>query len=437
MNTFDFLRPCPLLSYRRYLSLSLVAVLSCVGGAASLRAAVVAPVVAPVVEGAPSTLLHLPHDLPGASVDGRIHVADDSGNDVTLTINPDLQERLTEFLRSKNDPIAAIVMVDVATGEILAMAQGRQPEQWGSSVHSALYAGFPAASLFKTVVTAAALEMSDMTEIDEDRPMPLDGDCSRVRPSSLWSHRRPSARGGMTMRRAFGKSCNGFFANIVINDIGIGPVNAMAERFGWGQGYGADFVAERSELASPPILGSSARTVGRYAAGFGRVTISAMHSAWMVLALANDGMAKPLRIRARANDMGLEDLAKTIAAERLVSAETARRIRGMMASTIRGGTASGSFRVGPYRRIRELVGGKTGTLTGQAPRGLTTLFAGIMPLERPEVVVSAIVIEGDHWLIKASSLAAEGLVAFDDMHHHDTRLSALTPGPRSKNRRTR
>lgn len=76
------------------------------------------------------------------------------------TLDPELQNHLQAFIAERGAPIASVVVIDVVTGEVLAMAQGRSPEKWGSSSHTALYSRFPAASLFKTVVTTAALEMT-------------------------------------------------------------------------------------------------------------------------------------------------------------------------------------------------------------------------------------------------------------------------------------
>ena len=80
--------------------------------------------------------------------------------------------------------------------------------------------------------------------------------------------------------------------------------------------------------------------------------------------------------------------------------------------TVLGGTATYAFRKGKIRKYRRIIGGKTGTLSGSNPKGITTWFTGIMPIEEPEVVVSAVVIIEDFWKFKAPNLAAEALSLF-------------------------
>jgi hypothetical protein len=62
------------------------------------------------------------------------------------TLDPELQNHLQAFIAERGSPIASVVVIDVATGEVLAMAQGRAPAKWGATEHTALYSRFPAAS---------------------------------------------------------------------------------------------------------------------------------------------------------------------------------------------------------------------------------------------------------------------------------------------------
>jgi cell division protein FtsI/penicillin-binding protein 2 len=85
-----------------------------------------------------------------------------------------------------------------------------------------------------------------------------------------------------------------------------------------------------------------------------------------------------------------------------------------MESTVLAGTATNAFKRGRLKLLRNEVGGKTGTLTGSNPQGLTTLFAGMYPIENPEIAVTAIVLLENLWKFKASNLAAEGFMAYYD-----------------------
>lgn len=329
------------------------------------------------------------------------------GKQKTTTIDPELQSYLTDFIASKHSPIAAVAVIDVKTGALLALAQGRTPDKWGGSVHSGVYTGFPAASLFKTVVAAAAFELA---EIDPDQDFGLTGGCQHVRTTGVWLNDRiENSRNKMNLRRAYGRSCNGFFAKLAVNHLGLGIISDYARKFGWQTGVPADVMLPQSPFRPPMVSNSSVHVVGRYAAGFGYVGVSAIHAAWMMAVLANDGLKVPVKVLTETPDPDPTSM------ERLFSAETAESLRSVMDSTVRGGTASFAFRRGKHRKLRDLVGGKTGTLTGKQPFGLTTWFAGMMPLDNPEIAVAAVVVLNDDlWFMKGPNLAAEAFWAYYD-----------------------
>jgi cell division protein FtsI/penicillin-binding protein 2 len=348
----------------------------------------------------------IPRNVPPKSSDGGIYFQTPRGPRLT-TINPELQSYLTEFVANRNAPIASAVVVEVKTGRILAMVQGRDPQDWGSQTHTSLFHGFPAASIFKTIVAAAAVELTDL---DTDAITSLYGGCAHVAERGDWLREQEIGRyNKMTMSRAFGKSCNGYFAKVGVSNVGLGPIINFAERFGWGKKMPFDFGYEAPALKAPSPETSSATTVGRFAAGFGNVGLSPMHAAWMMLALANDGVSHSMHL--------FEDTVSTgQPGPRVVESHTAAELRRIMFSTVHGGTATYAFNGRKFRNLRPVVGGKTGTLTGAAPKGLTTWFTGMMPLEKPEVVVaSVVVLNEDRWFIKGPNLAAEAFWAYEDL----------------------
>lgn len=353
----------------------------------------------------------VPMDIPAPNAEGVIMLPTADGTMKASTINPALQAHLTAFIIDSHTPIAAIVVADVKTGAILAMAQGRSPVEWGGKTHTALHTGFPAASLFKTVVTTAAFEVAGM---DDSEPIGLNGGCAHVRETGEWLKERvPTDLSRMSLRRAYGSSCNGFFAKIAVNHLGLGPIVQFAKRYGWDSGVPVDFRLEKSPFMPPSAANSSTHTVGRFAAGFGYVGLSPVHAAWMMLAIANRGAPLPLKLF---QDTPSPDPA--LMTDRLFSEDTAKHLNEILDASVKGGTASHTFRRGKYRKLHDLVGGKTGTLTGSAPRGITTWFAGIAPLNNPEIVVASLVMLDERWHIKAPTLAAEAIWAYFDGKTH-------------------
>ncbi len=340
------------------------------------------------------------------------HIADDTGKLHPTKLNAELQLHMQSFIAERGSPISSVILVDVLTGDILTMAQGRSPEKWGAHTHTALYNRFPAASLFKTVVTTAALEM---TATRPDQSFGLSGGCGGqdITPRASWMDDESGS--SMNLRRAFGHSCNGFFAKLAINQLGIGAITRFAKFFGWESPLPIDIAVEPSKMLPPPAANSTTHTVGRFAAGFGHVGISTMHAAWMTTMIANKGVAKSLSIL-RDHETNQIDMTSTP----IYSAETADRLMDVMRSTIHGGTASHVFAKGRYRRIAHEVGGKTGTLTGRTPAGLTSLFMGVYPVSSPRVAVASVVVLEDRYLFKAPQLAAEAILQWKEIYDKNT-----------------
>ncbi len=345
------------------------------------------------------------------------------GSRKTTNIIDFMQEGLDRYIKANASPIAGAIVVDVKTGNIIAFSQGRSPTQWESGadrVHTLLHSKFPAASLFKTVVASAVL---DIFNLSPDKMLGLAHGCGNVQPTGSWLiDEVSSVRKSISLRKAYGNSCNAFFAKLAVNTVGVDAITKYAEKFGWNKEIPADFQTRVSTFNPPSVTGSSVQSVGKYAAGFGMVGLSPVHAAWQTLAIANDGMALPLSMFKSTDKKTRET--KTV---RIIPSHVAATIKDMMSSTVNGGTASFAFRRGKYRQLRSEVGGKTGTLSGKTPEGINTWFAGMYPMKDPEIVVVTIVVLEDLWHIKAAHLAAEAFSLWKDYKKQMSSMTALKP----------
>ena len=333
---------------------------------------------------------------------------------------PALQSHLHNFVSRRGNPITGLVVVEVATGHILSLIEGLPPKKWGGSEHTTLHPHFPAASLFKTVVTSAAIEVAS---IGAEDPIGLMGGCAKVRATGRWLQTDVhGSKFAMNLERAFGHSCNGFFAKLAVNHIGLGAVVSYAYKFGWDQILPADFHVPKSPIHAPDPKKASVQTVGKFAAGFGEVGSTVMHAAWRALVVANRGSAKPLKLFKHS------PLIKD--SHQVIEKTTSDQLLGIMKATVQGGTASSAFRHGRLRQYRYKVGGKTGTLTGSNPEGLTTWFTGIYPIDDPKIVVAAVTVIEDLWIFKAHNLAAEAIAKWDEIEKQQT--IARTGHPRGQ-----
>ena len=371
----------------------------------------------------------LPLELPEVIDENQaifLPVAD--GQRVLTTLDPRLQKALQDFIKKQDNPIASVVVVEVKTGRILALAQGREPRKWGATVHTGLYPGFPAASIFKLVPTSAALQV---VHIDPTSNLSANDGCSNVNPHGLWMYNfSPGKTDGMSLENAFAHSCNSFFAKLALQYVGMGLISQFADKFGWGHPIPADFYIPLSPIDLPLAGASNIQTVGRFAAGFGRVGLSPVHAAWFNLLIANKGQPQPLRITTSPNVI----LTSEIRSHTGLDEATSWKIRQIMHKTVVSGTARGVFHRKRYRKIMPFVGGKTGTLTSQELKAQVTWFAGLMPYENPEVIVSSVVVlDGDKWRIRGPDLAAEAFYQWLLLKNDEEpklRLQSLSEPPR-------
>ncbi len=345
------------------------------------------------------------------SATNKISFPDTDGAQHETTIDPRLQDHLERFLVTQGSPIAGVVMVEVKSGKILAMAQGRNPDLWGSPVHTALYSGFPAASIFKTVVSVAGLELG---QLSTSEVVGLNDVCGNVHPRGTWMNENILSRGNsITLKEAYGHSCNSFFAKMAVNRLGFGAIDHFAKELGWEQDLPFDFAMQKSLIEAPDIFTSHTQTIGKFAAGFGAVGLSPAHGAYLALTIAQNGRARPLILNG-------ETIIPTDAElKSLFAEETAVNLREIMKATLMSGTATHAFSMGRYAHLRPYVGGKTGTLSSRNPLGVATLFIGLMPIDNPQVAVASVVVLQGKWNLKAAHLGAEALAKYSELYVTD------------------
>lgn len=317
---------------------------------------------------------------------------------VIYSIDPALQKKAEALVRSADSKHAAIVMMNPLNGEILALAQK------SSQVRNlALHAELPAASLFKLITTAAAI---DTDAVYPSQPIKYRGGLYTL---NQWNY-KPSTKDNrvLPLNEALGKSCNPVFSRVALAHLDRNLLQHYAENFGFNENITFDLPLSRSQALIP----SADYELGRTAAGFGKVTLSPVHAATLMSAIANQGrLIRPSlidRVSSAQNKTLFEQKIETIG--QAVKPSTAYKMLRMMETTTTTGTSRKEF---VYRRNASLKGvrvaGKTGTLRGTSPEGINHWFLGAAPIEKPEIVVATIVIHPGKPRISASRIAREML----------------------------
>ncbi len=332
---------------------------------------------------------------------GEFVAHDQHGNGVFFTPRPALQDQAIKILEKYNLPWGAIVAVEPATGRILTMASHSTKEPFGETL--ALRGTFPAASLFKIVTAAAAIEKGGVS--------PHDGIRFRGGNYTLnkWNY-KPSVKHDrriMSFVKALGKSCNPVFGRLGLNYFPDITLGMYAENFGFNNEVDFSLPVEISEFVKPQTEYQRART----AAGFGPVTISPLHAAMVMAAIANEGkMMKPLLVdRVLGFSGGQNYLAQEAELRSIVTPATAKILLEMLQSTVESGTARRTFK---RRRsiLRDInISAKTGTLSGKQPKGRYHWFIAAAPVEKPELALAALVIDPGNARINGTGIGKEFL----------------------------
>jgi len=368
----------------------------------------------------------------------------EAGDDLYLTIDLRLQELAEELL---GEEAGAIVAIDPATGEVLALASrpafdpnvlSREltPKQWEEIAQDeshpltnrATQGQYPPGSTFKIVMAAAALETKT---IDPTTTVRCVGSYPFGR--RLYKDWKAGGHGTMDLRQAIVDSCDVFFYTIG-QRMGIEAIASYATQFGLGRETGIELPSERMGIVPSPAWKEKARneiwlpgeTISA-SIGQGYLTVTPLQMTNLIATVGNDGVSyRPRLIRAvmeRATGR-LQEL-PPMARDRLaIKPETLALIQDALAGVVTEGTA---------RRAKSAlvtIAGKTGTAQTAAsrpgpeedlPRKLRdhAWFISYAPVEAPRIAVAVLVEHMGHGGSAAAPLAKQLIEAFVKLAPHE------------------
>ena len=358
-----------------------------------------------------------------------------SGDTVVLTIDAQVQEKMEDIIKdtvkklqkegTKTEKAAAVLM-DVETGEVLAMCSypSFEPEVfvgvlendvWNDILeneklyNNAVSASAPG-STFKMVVAAAALEEGIITESEYiyDTGIYPYGH----KPSCWYYNQYKRGHGNVNIKTALQKSCNYFFYEMG-RKLGVDTIAKYARYFGLGQKTGIEITGESSgTIASTNVAESRGDTwypsnVFSAAIGQSYNNYTPIQMARYMCMVSNGGnYITPTLIKeikdVEGNKVSKEEIKKytnnllgTVEynPEVEVSEETLNTIKaGMRLVTSSGGTAYSVFKNFNYS-----VAGKTGSAearTAQKGDVANSWFVGFTPYEEAEVAIAVFIEDG-------------------------------------------
>jgi penicillin-binding protein A len=317
---------------------------------------------------------------------GRLRVTN-LGVDRLLTLEPSLQDALTQLLETYQTPYAAVVVLEPSTGRVLAMAEHSEANP--SLRGLATKALFPAASVFK-LVTATALLDAGLG--------PDDVGCAHGGKRHIQARLLEDSSADQTclsLVEAMGRSANAVFAKLTHQHLSAERLLAAADALHFNRPFEFPVPTDVS-LARVPSDSLGLATTG---AGFGDVYLSPLHGAMLASVAANRGLW-------RAPVLFEDQVDGAAPTERVLSSEQATALVQMMEETVKHGTARRFFR----GSLRSAVG-KTGSLADKPPLPFRdyTWFVGFAPRDTPRLAVAAVVVNDPRWRIHAPWLAGQAL----------------------------
>lgn len=312
------------------------------------------------------------------------------GNNVTLTVDDQLQRAAYDAIANSNTGRGSIVAMDPKTGEILALASypsydpnnidevypelAEDPEQ--PLFNRATQGLYPPGSVFKVVTAAAALQ-SGVSPADM-----FTDTGTYEQPGYTVVNYDDGVYGTVNFATALALSVNTIFARVAVEEIGFDRLEQTAEAFGFGDVY-EDFAL--------PINASQLGEGNLAQIAFGQDTnvSNVFEMAQVAAAIANDGVAMEPRLvsEIRSPDGVIIDRTRPAQRQRALEEETAATLQDMMVGVIDEGTATAAQRPGVE------IAGKTGTAENSSGQPHSWFIASA-PANDPEIAVAALIENG-------------------------------------------
>ncbi len=316
-----------------------------------------------------------------------------SGNNITLTLDANLQQTAYKALDKHR---GAVVAISPRTGAILVMVSkpGFDPNEidaeWKNVSQSAdspllnraVQGLYPPGSTIKVMVADAAL-----TEKITDLKKTFNCEGSlKIGPDYVLTETNYHAHGKVDLEQALTVSCNITFGSLAL-DLGRNRMAKMFERYGFTRSTEEYLQENPSRL--PNFSALSDGDLAQTGIGQGSLLVTPLRMAMLASSFANNGIImKPFLVSQITNPDGA--IVKRFLPEQWLvatSPQIANTVSEMMVNVVNEGTGNAA------RLSGISVAGKTGT--AENPHGAAhAWFIGFAPADNPEIAIAVIVENG-------------------------------------------
>jgi cell division protein FtsI/penicillin-binding protein 2 len=337
-------------------------------------------------------------DALGMEIERDTLTAAETGTDLKLTIDSNLQARteevLAELAQAYSPKGATAIVMDPQTSEVLALANypaadpadpgGASPEELANRATGYTY---EPGSTFKAFTVAGALEDGTVTP-DTMFDLP-----PTIKVADRWiEESHPRGYVSLSVADILAQSSNVGAVKIGL-ETGAERFDHWIREFGFGAPTGIDFPGEEQGIVLEPSEYSGS-TMGNLPIGQG-LSVTPIQMAAAYAAIANGGILRTPRL---IKEVDGEPVSPP-KGERVISRDTAEKVREMLEGVLAAGGTASEVSVPGYT-----LAGKTGTAEKvvdgvYSKTKFVPSFVGFAPAENPQLLVSVAVDEpqGDYY----------------------------------------
>lgn len=313
--------------------------------------------------------------------------------DLHTSLNMDLQGHLVAAMDRRNSRYIAVVAMDPDSGRILSLAGFNKSDP---GINPCTDNHFPAASIFKIVTAAAAV---DVCGLKPDARLDFNGDKYTLYKSQL-KDRHNRYTNSMSFRDSFAQSVNPVFGKLGMGRLKKPILERYGEAFGFNQSIGFELPMPPSRLE----VKDNPYHWAEIACGFNNdTTLSPVHAAVMVSAVVNQGEMMSPTVVDRMLDANGTVLyqAQRQRYGRVMTEAASQTLAQLMAATVSSGTARKAFRHRSSDRVLSAltVGGKTGSIFNKAHDVRFDWFVGFAQQKKgPDKLVVAVLVGHEDYI---------------------------------------
>ncbi len=321
----------------------------------------------------------------------------------SLSLDMRLQEIANRHFKRSRAALGALVMMEIDTGRVIGLSEYINSDHiitrrldLKEDVHLGLRALAPSAGVFRLVSSAALLEAGFNPR---ERPCYTKVYSSEITTNHI-ENRNPGPCG--TMSEAFINSDLGYFTFTTQKHLKSEALKRAALRLGFDRPlpyFGMPYELSKAHIPTPEI------SRARAALGLQSSRLSPLHAAMIAATIARGGpLVRPQVVDFIENERGerrdTPDLGQIKNSG--LSDDVARHLRQMLKDSMRDKDVSKVFQDWPSALSGYRVAGNASTRTYLKPNFMRyTWFVGMAPAERPRWAFAVMVLNHEHWYVRA------------------------------------